>query len=703
MIRAERTGVMPEVVVVGLEDLYDKQYFFERNMPRTYRDAEVFIHYACADLIEAGGRLSWEGDDYNSWLVSPLGRTYSWVDGLPLRLVQQLRLAHPGSIAETHWGDTFTTVDILDRESRAISHQLEWFRSAKEALEATEGLLFFLEPPEILLDGIAVQPQPFTNIPELQTDGAFEQMFENQPVFLIERGGEPAQMSNQMWRGNLIGMQINNAPIGSRMFLAFDHETVAAQLSMDIDARNEYIRDLVIAVACVLLIIVLFAIQMAGAGRRYGQEGVHLLLVDRPYLDLGLAIIIGWGALIFEIGDEFVGGLRNNEVALNAFFAAAYILFKVPVLLLFLSLAKHIKAGGVWKRTLICYLPYVICKFCVRIVKTLWAGRSLTVKVAVISAAVFVMFLIVGGIGAESRDIVGAFFAALFLTALIAFLLLRYAKRLRDLERGAIAVRSGVYGEQINVGGGELGNIAESISNIGASVNSAVEQRMKSERLKTELITNVSHDIRTPLTSIITYTDLLRHEGLGCEKAPEYLDVLAQKTQRLKVLTDELFEAAKAATGNIEVNIAELDMVSLINQVMGEMDGAISSSGLDVRFSHPEHLNVRADGRLMWRVMENLFSNALKYALPGSRVYVDVSVRQEPFSRIEVKNISSAPLNVDPSELTERFKRGDDSRADGGSGLGLSIVQSFVEAQGGKFEVAIDGDLFKATIWMPCA
>jgi len=276
-----------------------------------------------------------------------------------------------------------------------------------------------------------------------------------------------------------------------------------------------------------------------------------------------------------------------------------------------------------------------------------------------------------------------------------------YARRIRKLEQGARAASEGNYDTPINAGGGELGSIADSINNISAGINTAVEERLKSERLKTELITNVSHDIRTPLTSIITYTDLLDHEGLDCEKAPEYLDVLKQKSLRLKTLTEELFEAAKAATGNIDVNLADLNIVSLINQVMGELDNSIKSSGLDLRVNLPEKLIARADGRLMQRVMENLFSNVFKYSMPNSRVYLDAVETDVSQIRIDMKNISSQELNFDPSELTERFKRGDESRADGGSGLGLSIVQSFMDAQGGKFYVSIDGDLFKATVFLP--
>jgi signal transduction histidine kinase len=274
--------------------------------------------------------------------------------------------------------------------------------------------------------------------------------------------------------------------------------------------------------------------------------------------------------------------------------------------------------------------------------------------------------------------------ACVVVTLVVSAVIVRYVQVVTALRSGAEKICNGDFSQTIEVGGGDLGSIAESINNIGIGINAAVEERMKSERLKTELITNVSHDIRTPLTSIITYTDLLKHEGLDCEKAPEYLDILIQKSQRLKTLTDELFEAAKAATGNIEVSITELDIVSLINQVMGEMDTAIANSDLDIRFSHPDHLMIKADGRLMWRVMENLLSNVLKYALPSSRVYLAVSHAGAPYVHIEIKNVSAQELNVDPSELTERFKRGDDSRTDGGSGLGLAIVWDTVRELSGK-------------------
>jgi signal transduction histidine kinase len=288
---------------------------------------------------------------------------------------------------------------------------------------------------------------------------------------------------------------------------------------------------------------------------------------------------------------------------------------------------------------------------------------------------------------------------ALGFTALATYGLLRYSRKLHLLAQGAKAASGGHYGAHIAVAGGELGSIAGSINSISDGINAAVAERLKSERLKTELITNISHDIRTPLTSLITYTDLLKSEGLGAEKAPEYLEVLIQKSARLKNLTDDLFEASKAASGNIEVHVGALDLADFVRQVIGEMDERLRGSGLDFRLGLPEHAPVRADGKLLWRVMDNLLSNVLKYAMPGSRVYIDIAMEDGSY-RLDVKNISEHPLNVEPSELIERFKRGDEARSGEGSGLGLSIAQSFVSSQGGRFALSIDGDLFKASVYL---
>ncbi len=216
------------------------------------------------------------------------------------------------------------------------------------------------------------------------------------------------------------------------------------------------------------------------------------------------------------------------------------------------------------------------------------------------------------------------------------------------------------------------------------------------------MITNVSHDIRTPLTSVITYIDLLQKEGLDSENAPHYCEIIGQKAQRLKTLTDDLFEVSKAVSGNIAVHLEDVDMAALVRQGLGELDDKVAQSGLDFRVSLPaEGLIVRADGRQLWRVMENLLSNVFKYAMPASRVYIEVGDQGER-GVFTVKNISAYELNgVEPEKLIERFQRGDAARHSEGNGLGLAIAKNLTELQRGQFEITIDGDLFKASVSLP--
>jgi len=250
-----------------------------------------------------------------------------------------------------------------------------------------------------------------------------------------------------------------------------------------------------------------------------------------------------------------------------------------------------------------------------------------------------------------------------------------------------------------------LDDIARNINQISEAVNITVQNELKNQRMKAELISNVSHDLKTPLTSMVTYIDLLKQEGLDSPRAMEYLDVLDNKTNRLRQLTEDLFEAAKAASGAMPVRLEKVELISLINQGLGELNEGINESGLEFILNNPkEKYYVWADGQLMWRVMENILGNVLKYAQPDTRVYMDV--REEVGGEgtdpdmviFEVKNISRQSLNIDAEELMERFKRGDEARSSDGSGLGLSIAKDLVKLQKGVFEVKIDGDLFKSIV-----
>ena len=241
----------------------------------------------------------------------------------------------------------------------------------------------------------------------------------------------------------------------------------------------------------------------------------------------------------------------------------------------------------------------------------------------------------------------------------------------------------------------------EALNNIRQGIQHAVEEQMKSERMKTELITNVSHDIKTPLTAIVSYVDLLKQEPMPNEKAKEYLDVLDRQSARLKKLTEDLVEASKATTGNLSVDLQPTDVNVFLGQTSGEYEERLAAKQLTLCLTPAEGTpRISADGRLLWRVFENLFSNIQKYAQPGTRVYLTCQATDEQVT-ITFRNISAEPLNISADELMERFVRGDASRNTEGSGLGLSIARSLTQLQHGTFALAVDGDLFKAILTFP--
>lgn len=245
--------------------------------------------------------------------------------------------------------------------------------------------------------------------------------------------------------------------------------------------------------------------------------------------------------------------------------------------------------------------------------------------------------------------------------------------------------------------------MAEAVNDLGDGLRDALKEQMKSERMKADLITNVSHDLKTPLTSIINYVDLMKREQIDNPKAQEYLQVLDQKSQRLKQLTDDLVEASRASSGNVVLNMQKIDFKELLMQTSGEFQEKFISRGLSLISNYPDHpLYVEADGRRLWRVIENLYRNVEKYAMPGTRVYLDVECDGCMVS-MSMKNISEQSLNISADELVERFTRGDESRTTEGSGLGLSIAKDLTELQKGTFAVQIDGDLFKVTVAFPWA
>lgn len=281
--------------------------------------------------------------------------------------------------------------------------------------------------------------------------------------------------------------------------------------------------------------------------------------------------------------------------------------------------------------------------------------------------------------------------------------LYRNAAETEKISFGIFKMSEGDTSYKIDTTGfsGKGANLAKTLNNIGDGLETALQEKVKSERLKADLITNVSHDIKTPLTSIINYVDLLKREKIQDKKIQKYLDVLDQKSQRLKTLTEDLVEASKASSGNIKLDIANIDLVELIHQTNGEFEEKYEIRHLELVANLPqENILIAADGRRLWRVLENLYNNAFKYAMEHSRVYVDVAVKKD-YVYFTIKNVSQNPLNINADELTERFVRGDVARTTEGSGLGLSIAKSLTLLQGGLFDIYIDGDLFKAQVGFP--
>lgn len=309
--------------------------------------------------------------------------------------------------------------------------------------------------------------------------------------------------------------------------------------------------------------------------------------------------------------------------------------------------------------------------------------------------ALFILFLFLASIFYSAPE--GIIFPMILFGIFIYIIILKNINEVARISRESSEIVKGNYKKNIAKNGGLYDGIVDNFNNIGSNLDLAIEDALKSERLKTELITNVSHDLKTPLTSIINYSDLLSKDDNSEEQVKEYSKVINDKSNKLKVLIEDLFEVSKATSNNIELNKQELDFNSLVQQSIGEWEDKIAEKNLEIISNLPEDkVMLNIDGQKFSRVLDNLFSNISKYALENSRVYVDLS--EEGGVRLTIKNISKYPLNISADELMERFTRGEKSRTTSGSGLGLSIASSFVRAHGASFDIDIDGDLFKVTI-----
>ena len=496
---------------------------------------------------------------------------------------------------------------------------------------------------------------------------------------------------------------------GRQLYVGLPEKSFAAAAEDYSEKKARGIAGLYTAVGGLLLSLFGGAYVLYSAGNTSSSQEIRLTFVDRLYLDVSLLVSSGLTALGLRALLELARVYYEVGAQASLVLGGLLIAFITLLVLMWLSMAvKRIKRKEFLKHTLV----YASLTWFFGLFAKAYRGATQTgplgIRAAVMiigySAAITISILLIL-VSYASRS---AFLLLISLGVLVAVgmgglsFVTRRATELRTILAGVEKIKVGELTHRIpETGYAELAQLAASVNTIASGLNAAVENEVKSERMKAELITNVSHDLKTPLTSIITYIDLLKTEGLDSENGAKYLGVLEQKSQRLKVLTDDLFEAAKAASGSLELRLETLDVGALLTQGLGELSDRIDSSGLDLRVDLPEErITLKADGRLLWRALENVLCNALKYSLPGSRIYVSAA-RHDGKVRLTFKNVSATPLNIPPDELLERFKRGDDSRSSEGSGLGLAIAKSLVELQGGSFKLDIDGDLFKVTIVMP--
>ncbi|WFR55064.1 HAMP domain-containing sensor histidine kinase [Anaerocolumna sp. AGMB13025] len=452
--------------------------------------------------------------------------------------------------------------------------------------------------------------------------------------------------------------------------------------------------------ASFIVLLLFIGIVISFSGHKKGQEKIVTNSFDRCYTEVGFIFVVT-GIIGLCFAAYYACRLLKWRFYLDTYYLLilAYAIIYPFCLFGFLSLIRRIKANLLFKNSLILRLLKHLQQF----IRDFFAQQSITYRVfALIGLFAAIQFL---AFYLYNRPILFNRRVEFLVVAIpdycfLAYVLLKAAIDYNIITKETKEIAEGDLNHKIPVTTMQEPalTLAAYVNNIGDGLSVAVEEKLKSERLKTELIANVSHDIKTPLTSIINYVDLLKKENLANETAAGYLDVLSSKTWRLKTLIEDLMEASKASSGAISLNLEYLNLVELVRQSIGEFEDRFISHNLEAVLNMKEEpIYILADGRSTYRIIENIFSNANKYALSGTRIYVDILTEEETVT-VSVKNISANKLNINSDELMERFVRGDLSRNTEGSGLGLSIAKSLAALEDAVFDIELDGDLFKAVL-----
>ena len=655
----------------------DKMY----NLMETYRYGGEPEEMDCITgmtfaIYDQNGKLVYDGLENRSYILetSPYGFWYPAEDAAIYRAVVPSLTAEPEPTVSPE--ATVSPEPTVSPEATVSPKPTE---SPEPTADSTAG-------EDSALSGAMSSPEPTA---EAQTQAGTAQTAESSSVPAAEPA-QPAYEQMPTERYSMVGYVLET--VGEN-----DEVAGMTQLLSYCYAYRNLMLGAMIAFA--LLALCCFAFLMAAAGHRSGSDEIQPGFTERLPFDVFTAAVAFIGVILMQLLIEF------STAGVNILKVIAFVMvFEAGVALCLwwsMSFARRLKLGNVLKSC----ISIRLLLWCWRTFKKLLAfvgdalrGMALIPKATVIIFAIlFLEFFWIVAYGADGAFLLfGWFIERAVLVLLTAYVLLCMKKLLKageELSQGNLDYRVDTAKMR-----GPLKEHGEQLNRIGEGMNKAVNERMRSEHFRTELITNVSHDIKTPLTSIINYVDLLEKEEIDNEKAREYLEVLSRQSARLKKLIDDLIEASKASTGNLNVSLERCELGVLIDQCAGEYAEKLKAAGLELVVTKPEEpVTIMADGRHMWRVFDNLLNNVCKYAMAGTRVYINLD-KEAGRATVTFRNISAQQLNISGDELMERFVRGDSSRNTEGSGLGLSIARSLVQLQKGELELTVDGDLFKVTL-----
>ncbi len=628
------------------------------------------------------------------------------------------------------WADYWNLILVLQETIEDLSYNYNEYLGFKERYG--EGSTNIAYTFEMFMMGEEVRVSNMSTTPWRGVDSYFKTHYGRYLVY------HPQTMTFETNTG-LTEEEVFNAfssyeyayPENAEIWLAVDTAYPVNDQFSQADAAYRFLHPvaymlLILGICSLIVWFVLFLYLSVMTGYRVekGENSAELVLNWFDAIPTEVVLLLGGAAaagivyavlIIMDIGGSILIYATANRMKVTLF-SGIYGMFVSAVFSLFwYSLMRRIKGHTIWRGSLLRMLWNGVILKAAAIVKKpflkAYDNSSTLIQCMLPAAGIMFANLLLGALFCRAWFYRRIWYMAAVLLAIVlvngvilAIWFTDNLKRKRVVD-GIAKIRDGEVTYQVSIEGmhGENLKLAQAVNSIGEGIKTAVETSMKDERLKADLITNVSHDIKTPLTSIINYVDLLKREKIETEPVKGYIEVLDAKSQRLKQLTDDLVEASKISSGNITLIMEKINLTELLNQSLGEFSEKFEEKKLSViaEFS-ADAVQIEADSRRIWRVVENLFGNVCKYALEGTRVYIDMAVLEgEKSVAMSIKNISAQPLNIQADELTERFIRGDVSRSTEGSGLGLSIAKNLTQLQNGKFDIYLDGDLFKVTLTFP--